>query len=36
MKHEKKIFPEYFQQILEGKKTYEIRLADWQCNEGEI
>lgn len=35
MKHEKKVWPEYFQEILEGKKTFELRLADWQCNEGD-
>jgi len=33
---EKKILPEYFQLILEGKKTYELRLADWECQEGDI
>ena len=36
MKHEKKIWPEYFQKIFDGKKTYELRLADWECNEGDI
>ena len=36
MKHVKKIWPEYFQKILEGKKTYELRLADWKCKEGDI
>ena len=36
MKHEKKVWPEYFQQILDGKKTYELRLANWECNEGDI
>ncbi len=36
MKHEKKIWPEYFQKILEGKKTYELRLADWECHEGDV
>ncbi|RME30877.1 DUF3850 domain-containing protein [Candidatus Woesearchaeota archaeon] len=36
MRHEKKIWPKYFQKILEGKKTYELRLADWACNEGDI
>jgi ASC-1-like (ASCH) protein len=35
MKHEKKVWPDYFQKILEGKKTYELRLADWECKEGD-
>ena len=28
MRHEKKVWPEYFQKILDGNKTFEIRLAD--------
>ena len=36
MRIEKKIWPEYFQLILEGKKTYELRLADFECNPGDI
>ena len=36
MKHEKKVLPEYFQLILDHKKTYELRLADWECLEGDI
>jgi len=36
MKYIKKVWPEYFQKILDGKKTYELRLADWECNEGDI
>ncbi len=36
MKHTKKVWSEYFQKIFEGKKTYELRLADWKCNEGDI
>ena len=36
MKIKKKVWPEYFQKILGGKKTYELRLADWECNEGDI
>lgn len=32
----KKVLPEYFQQILTGTKTFELRLADWDCNEGDI
>lgn len=35
MKREKKTWPEYFQKILEGKKTFELRLADWDCKEGD-
>lgn len=36
MRHEKKTWPEYFQKILEGKKTFDPRLADWDCKEGDI
>ena len=36
MRHTKKVWPEYFQKILEGKKTYELRLADRECKEGDI
>jgi hypothetical protein len=36
MRHAKKVWPEFFQKILEGKKTYELRLADWECREGDI
>lgn len=36
MKHEKKVWPEYFQKILDGKKNYELRLADWDCQEGDL
>jgi hypothetical protein len=32
---EKKILPEYFDRIAAGEKTYELRLADWQCNQGD-
>jgi ribosomal protein S17 len=35
MKHEKKIWPEHFENVLSGKKTYELRLADWECNAGD-
>jgi len=34
--HEKKILPQYFQQILDGHKKYELRLGDWACNEGDL
>ena len=32
---EKKIHPEYFQAILDGKKTYELRLGDFDISEGD-
>jgi len=28
--------PEYFQKIIDGIKTYELRLADFECNHGDI
>lgn len=36
MKIEKKIQPKYFQLILDGVKKYELRLADFECNEGDM
>lgn len=36
MKIEKKIWPEFFEKILSGEKTFELRLADWQCQPGDI
>lgn len=37
MKHiEKKTTPEFFQDIFDGKKGFEIRLADWKCQPGDI
>ena len=35
MRIEKKLWPQYFEEILKGNKTYELRLADWECNEGD-
>ena len=32
---EKKILQEYFELILNGQKTYELRLADWDCQPGD-
>ncbi len=32
---EKKILKKYFDLIQSGQKTYELRLADWQCNSGD-
>jgi ASC-1-like (ASCH) protein len=35
MKIEKKTWPEYFQDILDGKKNFELRLADFKCQPGD-
>lgn len=32
---EKKCWPESFQLIADGQKTYEYRLADWDCQPGD-
>lgn len=32
---EKKILPEYFEAIESGKKTYELRLGDFEAAEGD-
>lgn len=32
---EKKILKKYFDLIQSGQKTYELRLADWQCEPGD-
>lgn len=32
---EKKVWPEYFQLILDGKKQFELRLADCACAPGD-
>jgi hypothetical protein len=31
----KKVWPEYFDAILSGKKKYELRLNDFEVNEGD-
>ncbi len=36
MKIEKKCWPKFFQKILDGDKTFELRLADFDCNVGDI
>lgn len=32
---EKKVWRKYFEDILNGKKSFEVRLADFSCNEGD-
>ncbi len=32
----KKVWPEWFEAILAGKKKYELRLNDFEVNEGDI
>ena len=32
---EKKVWSKYFQMIWDGEKTFEGRLADWECNPGD-
>lgn len=32
---EKKCWPEFFQKILDGKKTFDVRLADFECGLGD-
>jgi len=36
MKIEKKIWPKFFQQIIDGNKAFELRLADFECKPGDI
>ncbi|MBS3166378.1 DUF3850 domain-containing protein [Candidatus Woesearchaeota archaeon] len=36
MKIEKKVWPDYFQKIIDGEKTYELRLADFECKPGDV
>jgi hypothetical protein len=31
MRIEKKCWPEFFEKILSGEKTFELRLADWDA-----
>jgi hypothetical protein len=35
-KHYKKIQTEHFENILSGDKTFELRLADWECVAGDV
>jgi hypothetical protein len=34
MRIEKKVWPEYFKKIMDGKKTFELRLNDFDISEG--
>ena len=36
MKIEKKTWPEYFEKVLSGEKKFDLRLADWECQAGDI
>ena len=36
MKIEKKVQSPYFDAILKGDKNFEVRLNDFECNEGDI
>lgn len=36
MKIEKKVQQKYFEAVLEGKKRFEVRLADFKCKPGDI
>ena len=36
MKIEKKVWPEYFNKMVDGKKNFDFRLADFECKEGDI
>lgn len=33
---EKKVLSEYFDRIAAGEKTYELRLADWECKPNDV
>lgn len=36
MKIEKKVWPGYLDRIISGEKTYDLRLADFDCKAGDI
>lgn len=36
MKIEKKAWPELFQKVLDGDKKFDLRLADFDCQPGDI
>lgn len=33
---EKKTWPEFFEKILSGEKNFEVRVADFDCEQGDI
>lgn len=33
---EKKVWPKFFEKVLSGDKTFELRLADWECKTGDV
>lgn len=35
MRIEKKTWPELFQKILDGEKTFDLRIADFNCQSGD-
>lgn len=36
MKIKKKVWPEFFQKIMDGEKNFELRLANFECKPGDI
>jgi len=36
MEIRKKTWPDLFQQVLNGEKPFDVRLADWNCKKGDI
>lgn len=34
--HTKKSYPEFFEQVLSGDKTFDVRIADFECKPGDI
>jgi hypothetical protein len=35
MRIQKKCWPEFFQEVLEGRKTFDVRIADFECSPGD-
>ena len=33
---EKKVLPKYYEKIISGEKKFELRLADFECKEGDV